>query len=152
MTNRPRRIGTGFESMCVGYLRERLGDDRIERRAPHGSKDMGDVFGIVAHGHEGIAECKCHKTYGPALLSEWQEQTVAERGNAGADFALLVVHEPGCGKANFGRNSCYMQVRDLEAVMGGDFRCLAGELAMDMWVRVTMDDACRMMLGDYGRE
>ena len=80
MTNRPKKIGTGFETAVCRYLRERLQDDRIERRALHGSKDCGDIYGLYAHGFDGIAECKAHKSWNqPARLAEWREQTLAER-------------------------------------------------------------------------
>ena len=141
--------GTAFETACANFLRKRLGDDRIERRALHGARDLGDIFNIFAHGFEGIAECKDYKRWGKADLDEWKGQTVAQRGNADADFALLIVHEKGCGERRFGQNSCHMQVRDLVHVMGGDFRCIAGESAMDMWVRVTLEDACQMIEGVY---
>lgn len=147
--NKPKAKGTKFETACVKFLRERLGDDRIDRRALHGAHDMGDLHGIFAHGHEGIAECKDYAKWSKADLDRWKCQTECERGNADADFALLIVHESGVGKARFGQNSCYMQVRDLERVMGGDFRCIAGESAMDMWVRVTLEDACKMIEGVY---
>jgi hypothetical protein len=150
--SRQKAKGTAFETACVRYLRERLGDDRIERRALHGNGDMGDLFGLYAHGHEGIVECKDYASWSKADLRRWQEQTVNERGNADADFALLIVHKKGCGAGRFGENHCYMQIRDLERVMGGDFRCLAGDTAKGMWVRVTADDACRMMLGYYEEE
>lgn len=150
--SRQRAKGTAFETACVNFLRDRLGDERIERRALHGVRDMGDIYRLFAHGHEGIAECKDYKTWGKADLDKWKQQTVAERENAGADFALLIVHESGVGKKRFGQNSCHMQVRDLEKVIGSEFRCVAGESAMGMWVRVALDDACMMMGGVYEDE
>lgn len=152
MANRPKAKGTSFETQCVTYLRSRLGDTRPERSAMHGNKDQGDIHGLFAHGCEGIVECKSYKKWGPSDLAEWQSQTIAERGNANADFALLVVHRQGCGKARFGENHCYLQVRDLERVMGGEFTCMYGDSAKDMWVRVTVDDACRMMLGEHDED
>ena len=146
--SRQKAKGTDFETDTVKFLRARLKCDRIERRALHGSHDMGDIFNIPAHGFEGIAECKNYKTWSKADLDRWKSETIEQRGNANADFALLVVHEKGCGEKRFGQNSCYMQVRDLEKVMGGDFRCLSGESAKDLWVRVTLDDACKMMIGE----
>ena len=146
--SKSKSIGTRFESMCVEYLREHLGDDGIERRALHGSKDMGDLFGLVAHDHDGVVECKSHKRYGPADVAEWRSQTIDERENAGADFALLVIHRPGCGRARFGRNECQMQVRDLERIAGGTFTCLAGETAKDIWVSMSLEDACDLMSGE----
>lgn len=150
--SRQKAKGTTFETACVRYLRSRLGDDRIERRALHGNGDMGDIHGLYAHGHEGIVECKDYATWSRVDLRRWQEQTVNERGNADADFALLIVHKKGCGAGRFGENHCYMQVRDLERVIGGTMTVLAGDAAKDMWVRVTAGDACRMMLGDYEEE
>lgn len=150
--SKQRDIGTKFESACVRFLRERLKDDRIERRALHGAYDYGDIFGLRAHGHHGIVECKSHKKWGPADLAKWQEQTIAERGNADADFALLVVHKNGVGEKRFGENHCYMQVCDLVKVMGGEFRCLAGESAMEVWVQVTLELACQMIEGVYDED
>lgn len=150
--SRQKAKGTAFETACVRYLRERLGDDRIERRALHGGRDMGDIFGLFAHGREGIVECKDVKNVGKALLDRFREQTVSERGNADADFALLVVHRAGVGAKRFGDNDCHMQVRDLERVMGGTFRCLAGESAKDMWVQSSLETVCRWILGESGEE
>jgi len=152
VTNRSKRKGTSFETACVRFLRGRLQDDRIERRALHGSRDMGDLYGLRAHGFEGIAECKDHAQWGPADLARWREQTVAERGNADADFSLLVIHKAGVGGRNFGRNICQMQVRDLMRVMGGEMTCLAGETAMDVWVQVDLEAACQMIEGVYDAE
>ena len=50
MGSRQKAKGTRFESSVVRYMREALGDDRIERRALHGTQDMGDIYGIRAHG------------------------------------------------------------------------------------------------------
>ena len=150
--SRQKAKGTAFETACVRYLRERLGDDRIERRALHGGKDMGDIFGLFAHGREGIVECKDVKNVGKALLDRFREQTVNERGNANADFALLVVHRAGCGAGRFGDNDCHMQVRDLERVMGGTFTCLAGESAKDMWVQASLETVCRWIMCETGEE
>ena len=150
--SRQKAKGTAFETACVRYLRERLGDDRIERRALHGGRDMGDIFGLFAHGREGIVECKDVKNIGKALLDRFREQTVNERGNADADFALLVVHRAGVGAKRFGDNDCHMQVRDLERVMGGTFTCLAGESAKDMWVQASLETVCRWIMGNDGKE
>lgn len=152
MTNRSKAKGTKFETACVRFLRKRLEDERIERRALHGNKDAGDIFGVFAHGHEGIVECKDYKQWAKVDLARWQEQTVIERGNADADFALLVVHKAGCGSAFFGDNHCYMQVRDLERIVGGEFRCLAGDSAKDTWLCMPLEVACTHIMGDYEME
>ncbi len=148
MANRSKSRGTSFETQCVRYLRQRLGDDGIERRALHGSYDMGDVFGLHAHGNVGVIECKNVARYGPADIERWRGQTVAERGNAGADFALLVIHQPGCGKTRFGMNRCDMQLRDLDAIAGEGFTCLMGDSMRGVWVTMTVEDACRVIMDE----
>jgi len=150
MVSKQRSIGTRFETACVGYLRRTLMDDRIERRALHGNKDMGDIFGLSVHGNKGIVECKSVKRIGRSLLDEFREQTVNERDNADSDFALLVIHKAGVGDKRFGENDCQMQIRDLEKIAGGSFTCLAGDSARDMWVSMTLGDACRIMTDDFG--
>lgn len=143
--------GTAFESGVVRWLREFLEDDRIERRALHGSQDMGDVYGLYAHGYEGIAECKSYKGFSvskSALMAEWFAETIDERENADADFALLIIHVPGrdaTGKAaSFGENLCYVQVRDLAKL------CMMPEptVGAGAWTALRLIDAARMMRGD----
>ena len=145
MSNRSKAKGSSFESQCVSYLRKRLGQEQIERRALHGPKDMGDVYNLRAHGAVGIVECKNVARYGPADIDRWRGQTVAERENAEADFALLVIHQPGCGKARFGANRCDMQLRDLDAIAGDGFTCLMGESMRDVWVTMSVDEMCRII-------
>ena len=146
MANRSKAKGSSFESQCVAYLRERLDDNGIERRALHGNNDMGDVFGLHAHGFTGIIECKNHKSYGPSDIMKWQAQTVAERENSGADFAVLLVHKAGVGRATFGRNTAYLQVRDLEKVAGNVAERYPHDPFLDVWVRVPFETVCDLML------
>ncbi len=40
-----KKAGTAFETLVAGFLAERLGDDRIERRTKNGAKDRGDIAG-----------------------------------------------------------------------------------------------------------
>lgn len=41
-----KKAGTAFETLVAGFLAERLGDDRIERRTKNGAKDRGDIAGV----------------------------------------------------------------------------------------------------------
>jgi hypothetical protein len=148
VTNKPKIKGTSFESQCVGFLQERLNQQQIERRALHGGKDQGDVFGLVAHGASGVIECKNVKSLNPANIAKWREQTINERKHSGADFALLVIHLPGCGKARFGMNRCDLQLRDLDALSGDSFKCLMGDGMSDVWVTMTVEDVCRIIERD----
>ena len=73
--SRQRKKGTAFETALVRWLRERLGDGRIERRALHGSRDIGDVYGLVCHGNaegegqHGHAGYVCAELHGVDLSS-----------------------------------------------------------------------------------
>jgi len=149
---RPKDKGTRFETACVRYLRKRLEDERIDRAAMRGNRDAGDIHGLVAHGRKGIVECKDYKSWSRSDLLDWQSQTVTERGNADADFALLVIHTKGVGETRFGDNACHLQVRDLERVMGGEFRCLAGDTAKEMWITANLETICKFIMSDFGEE
>lgn len=46
MVNRSKQKGTSWETSIVGYLRDELGDSRIERRTLSGALDKGDIAGV----------------------------------------------------------------------------------------------------------
>ena len=145
---KPKALGTDYETANVVYARERTGDERIERRAMHGSRDMGDVYGIRAHGHEGIMECKRVERLSDGLLDKFKAQALAERGNADADFVLLSVWRKGKGyqardgKApkSFGENVCYVTIEDLLKIAGGR--------GMDTWVCLPLGAAFDLITGE----
>ncbi len=147
MANKPKAKGTSFETQCVRALQRELEDTRIERRALHGSHDFGDIYGIRAHGSEGIAEAKNYAKWGAADLRKWQEQTIAERGNADADFALLIVHKDGCGAKRWRDNHCYLQLRDLARIAGPSLTVLGAEEMLDVWVHMTVGHVCDLIMG-----
>lgn len=148
MKTKPKALGTDYETANVVYARERTGDGRIERRAMHGSRDMGDVYGIRAHGHEGIMECKRVERLSDGLLDKFKAQALAERGNADADFVLLSVWRKGKGyqardgKApkSFGDNVCYVTIEDLLKIAGGR--------GMDTWVCLPLGAAFDLITGE----
>ena len=143
--NRSGERGTDFESRVVRYLRVALDDERIERRAKHGSKDMGDIYRIYAHGFEGIAECKNHASVSPKQLSEFQQQTIDERENADADFGLLVINRRGY---RTGSSHVYVTLRDLSSITPlVDSSACEGE-ADEKWVCMTLDECCALMIGE----
>lgn len=81
--------GTAAEVALVGAL-QRLGWPYAERRALSGVLDKGDTTG-----HPGLMfECKDAKTWKAAA---WLRETETERGNAKADYGILVVKVPGIG-------------------------------------------------------
>ena len=143
---KPKALGTEWETDVVRYTKTQLGDERIERRALHGSKDMGDIHGLFAHGHEGIIECKRDRDMGAAALAEYQRQTLDERENADADFALLVVKN---FNHSVGEAFCWVTLRDLARIalplMVNDGWLDAAD---ETWVCLPYSTACALMRGD----
>ena len=141
-----REKGTRFETAVVRYLREALEDERPERRALSGSRDMGDIAHVFAHGAEGIIECKSVKDWGRRLLSKWQAQTLDERENADADFALLVVKN---FNHSVGEAFCWVMLRDLARIalplMVNDGWL---DRADETWACLPLSTACALMRGD----
>lgn len=156
MKTRPKDLGTAYESANVAYARERTGDSRIERRAQHGNHDMGDVYGIRAHGREGIMECKRVERLSDALLDSFKGQALAERGNADADFVLLSVWRRGKGykavngKApkSFGGNLCYVTIEDLLKIAGATGELTIAEEVADTWVCLPIEKAFDLITGE----
>ena len=144
--SRQRDKGTKFETAVVRYMRSQLDDERIERRALHGSKDMGDVHGLWAHGFSGIVECKAVRAAGAKALEEYQGQTLDERGNADADFALLVVKN---FNHSVGEAFCWVTLRDLARIalpLRVNDRWL--DDADETWACVPLSTACALMRGE----
>lgn len=147
MANRSKSKGTKYESAVVKYLREGLEDERPERLALHGSKDMGDIGHIYAHGYHGIAECKSHKKVTHGDIAEWQRQTLDERENSDSDFALLIVDKYNCP---MGQSQVHVTIRDLARICLGMRVATTpklSELYDNSWVAMTLDEAIYLMRG-----
>ena len=114
--SRNKEKGTRFESQVVDYMREALGDNRIERRATSGAKDRGDVAGVILRKKPVVIECKNKQRM---ALSEWLDEAEIERGNADAEFAFVVHKRRGCGEANMGRTYVTCDLETLCAVIAG---------------------------------
>lgn len=143
MANRSKAKGSRFEVTVRDWLRERLDDDRIDRRALNGAKDMGDIYRLYAHGWEGIAECKDYRNWTQADLIAWLRQTEDERLNACADWALLIVHRRGCGEARTGLNRAYMTLRTLLYLTSMRPQDVPSDDLLDCYVETTLEQACR---------
>lgn len=140
MTNRSKSIGTRFESQCARWLTERLGYT-VERRALHGNRDVGDLAWLIGKGSaRGIVECKAVKAITAANVAEWRRQTIAERDNAGARFAWLVIKTTNVGMQRFERTRVDVQLRDLAAM--GCFLVKAGD---NHWVSMNLETACSLL-------
>lgn len=99
--NKPRNIGTSFESAVVKYLRAN-GFDGAERIALHGTDDEGDITlcpGVMA-------ECKgghAAETASDAQIEVWLADTERERIARGADVAILILKRKGKGEQSAGQ-------------------------------------------------
>ena len=114
--SRERAKGPAFETALVRHLRERLGDDRIDRMPLHGSKDMGDVAGVYRNGRRVVVECKsCRRVE----LAQWVDEAEAERANADGIAGVVVFKRRGVGLTRMGEQYALMQVNDLVALIEG---------------------------------
>ena len=143
---KPKALGTAWETDVRNYVAKELDDERIERRALHGSKDMGDIHGLCAHGYSGIIECKRDRDMGASDLAEYQRQTLDERENADADFALLVVKN---FNHSVGEAFCWVTLRDLARIALPLMVCDGWlDAADETWACLPLSVACGLMRGD----
>ena len=129
----------------LAYVKRALDDERPERRVLHGSKDMGDIAHVYAHGYEGIIECKRSQKLGASTMAEFQRQTLDERENADAGFALLAVKNFNHGT---GEGFCWVTIRDLTRIcLGIEGHGELADLYDDVWVCMPLSTACALMRG-----
>lgn len=99
MTNRPKQIGTKFETDTARYLT--VSGIAAERIALHGTEDQGDVV------HPGLTfECKgghAAETASDEQIRIWLVETERERGHRGADHGVLILKRKGKGLASAGQ-------------------------------------------------
>ena len=109
-----KKAGTAFETLVVGYLRNVLHDERIERRAKNGAKDRGDVSGLIHMGGRIVVECKNTTR---TNLAGWATEAEVERGNDDA-VAGIVVHKRH-GKGQPGDQWVTMTLADFASILTG---------------------------------
>ena len=119
--SRQRQRGTEFESAVVAYLSEQLGEDGriggIDRTAPHGGGDVGDVYGVFRAGLPVVIECKSYRKN--EFLAGWLDEAEAERGNADALAGVVVSKRRGIGTKNMGQQLVSMTLADFVALIAG---------------------------------
>ena len=82
-----KQAGSSFERLIADFLRERLGDDRIDRRVKSGSKDRGDIGGVrTIRGGRVVIEAKNTKRDN---LPAWIREAETERGNDDAAIGVV---------------------------------------------------------------
>ncbi len=151
--SRQKAKGTRFETACARWLTAALGVP-VERRALHGSGDMGDLFGLVAHGFTGIAECKDHKTFGRADVERWRRECRDERDNADADFGVLIIHCASFGKCGATEDSPTFRHNRADVTVG-DLCHIAPRLSgaawsglEERWVSLDLGTLAELMGGE----
>jgi hypothetical protein len=95
MSNPQRRKGTAAEAAVVAHLRNWWPD--AERRALHGSQDLGDV--ILPRNIDLTIEIKNQRTYNfPAWFKQMQDEQI----NAKTTRGLLIIKPNGVGVSQIG--------------------------------------------------
>jgi hypothetical protein len=110
---RPKDKGTDAERAVARYLQAH-GWPSAERRALRGRQDAGDITGTP-----GVCwEVKAYKRPpGDGQVDGWMVDTECERGNADADFGVLIVRRPGYSEARVDRWWAYLPVQDVAAIV-----------------------------------
>lgn len=127
--------GTGFESDFTGWLAEETGQP-VERRVKHGAKDCGDVSGLSIAGKPACVELKNAKQ---VLLWKWLDETEVERRNAGAEWGVLCIKVPGCGRASMKRQLVAMDWEMWER-MARACKCCPGPDSQGLWKPARLRD------------
>lgn len=143
MSSPSKRRGTAVEVKVRDYMREALGQPGIDRQPPRGTRDQGDLAGLVAHGFSCVVEVKADRDMRPSDLAEYRRQTIAERENAGADVGILVTwrYQHGAAEA-----VAHLTLRDLARV-ATVLRVNEGFLAEadGTWVSMTLAELCSLI-------
>lgn len=109
-----RQAGSRTERAVADWLAGALGDDRIDRRVKHGSKDRGDVAGVRVHGQRLVIEVKDTSRLD---LAGFVREAHVEAGNDDALAGVVVSKRKGTTDA--GSYYVHMELRDLVALITG---------------------------------
>jgi len=88
--NKNKRKGTAAETAFVKWMNEN-GFPLVERRALNGTRDRGDVSGLVGV----VIEIKSGSRLS---IPEWMKETLQEQINDGASEGYLIIKPKGKGK------------------------------------------------------
>jgi hypothetical protein len=102
--------------LITTYLRDRLGDDRIERRRLAGARDRGDIAGVRHLGQRIVVEAKDYG--GRVQVGPWLNEAEIERGNDDAGVGLVIAKRRGT--TDPAEQVVLMTVRDLVSLMTGE--------------------------------
>lgn len=143
MSNPKKKRGTAIEVKVRDYLRVALGQPGIDRQPLRGSRDEGDLRGLVARGYECVVEVKAKRDMRPSLLAEYRRQTLAERENAGAGVGILVVWRYNHPAADAVAHVTLRDLRRLVPVEEMEPRAPAWDDGH--WVQMTLGELCSLI-------
>ncbi|KMT46799.1 hypothetical protein AC069_03580 [Gardnerella vaginalis] len=92
--SRQKQKGTAFESAIVEYLKYKLCDETIERRALNGTCDRGDISGVTFCGHRMVLECKNEARM---RLADYVREAETEAANDSAFYYAVIHKKHGTG-------------------------------------------------------
>lgn len=143
MSNPRKKRGTAVEVKVRDYLREALGQPGIDRQPLRGTRDEGDLRGLVARGFECVVEVKAKRDLTRSLVAEYRRQTLAERENAGAGVGILVTWRYNHGAADA---TAHVTLRDL-ARLARPLEVGEGQMgrADGSWVQMTLAELCALI-------
>ena len=143
MSNPRKKRGTAVEVKVRDYMREALGQPGIDRQPLRGTRDEGDLRGLVANGFDCVVEVKAKRDMRPSDLAEYRRQTLAERENAGAGVGVLVTWRYNHPAADA---VAHVTLRDL-ARIARPLRVNDGYMdeADGSWVQMTLAELCALI-------
>jgi hypothetical protein len=94
LMSRQKQKGTAFETAVTRWLQWALDDKTIHRESLHGSKDRGDIGGIIIDGEPVTIEAKSHRRM---ELAEWMREAETEAGNMDGVLPVVVHKRSGVG-------------------------------------------------------
>ena len=149
MSNVSKRRGTAAETAVVRALRT-LGFPAAERRALHGTADLGDITGTPGICWEVKGGDKA-RTAGDALISKWLAETERERAAADADIGVLVVQRAGVGPARAHLWWAYTTSAVTARLVAAPTRLVLPDAVPVVPVRLTLADLARLLVwAGYG--
>lgn len=107
-----------METAVANYLAAHFDDDRIERRRPSGARDRGDIGGVRSiRGGKFVIEVK---DYGGSVhVKPWLDEAEVERGNADADYGVVVFKRARVGYGDAGEQGVLMTLATFARLLEG---------------------------------
>ena len=119
--SKQKKKGTDFETAGVNYGNKRLGGDSLYRAAPAGRADKADIHGLMMRGKPVVIECKNRVEYD---IPGWLREAEVERGNADAEYGVVLFHLRGVGEKRFGQNAVVMTYDTFLGMVAGAMELL----------------------------